>query len=50
MADRTGLGVFGYVLGGVTIAVMLMAFTVVMAHLDGSLALESSPTTFAAVR
>jgi hypothetical protein len=49
MADRVGLGILGYVLGGVTVVVMLVAFTVVMAHLDGSLALEA-PTTLAALR
>jgi hypothetical protein len=41
MADRAGLGVLGFIFGGVTAAVMLMAATVVVtAHVDGRLALE----------
>jgi len=34
MADRTILGYVGFVFGGVTIAVMVTAATVVMAHMD----------------
>ena len=30
-------------LGGLTVAVALMAFVVVLAHTDGSLALEAAP-------
>lgn len=33
MADRTALGVIGYILGGVTAAVMLIGATVVNANL-----------------
>jgi hypothetical protein len=43
MADRGGLGIVGCILFGVTAAVMLMALTVVLAHIDGSLALDAMP-------
>ena len=33
--DRTGLGLLGFIFGGVTVAVMTMAFTVVLQHLEG---------------
>jgi hypothetical protein len=42
MADRCGLGFLGYVFGGVTLAVMLTAFTVVVGHVEGRLALDTS--------
>ena len=42
MADRSGLGFLGYVLGGVTLAVMLTAFTVVVGHVEGRLTLDGS--------
>lgn len=41
MADRAGLGFLGLVFGGVTAAVMLVAVTVVIAHADGRLALDT---------
>jgi hypothetical protein len=44
MADRVGLGILGYALCCVTVVVTLVAFTVVMAHVDGSIALEASTT------
>ena len=44
MADRSSLGFVGLIFGGVTVAVMLMAATVVFSHLDGHFALESAPT------
>jgi len=34
MADRTHLGFLGFIFGGVTAAVMLVAVTVVVAHID----------------
>jgi hypothetical protein len=39
-ADRTGLGLLGFIFGGVTAAVMLTAFTVVAQHVDGRLVLD----------
>lgn len=41
-ADRKSLGMLGLILGGVTAVVMLMACTVVLAHVDGRIALEDS--------
>lgn len=43
MADRSGLGKLGYLFGGVTLAVMLMAFTVVLGHVEGRLAIDPAP-------
>ena len=43
MADRNGLGKLGYMFGGVTLAVVLMAFTVVVSHVEGRLAMEPAP-------
>jgi len=40
-ADRAGLGFLGFIFGGVTAAVMLVACTVVLGHVDGRLQLES---------
>lgn len=40
-ADRAGLGFLGFIFGGVTAAVMLVACTVVLGHIDGRLQLES---------
>jgi hypothetical protein len=40
-ADRAGLGFLGLIFGGVTAAVMLVACTVVVGHLDGRLQIES---------
>jgi hypothetical protein len=36
MADRRSLGIVGFVFGGVTAAVMLIAVMVVKQHLDGT--------------
>jgi hypothetical protein len=33
--DRAGLGLLGLIFGGITAAVMLVACTVVVGHLDG---------------
>jgi hypothetical protein len=35
MADRSGLGVLGFVFGGVTAAVLLIAALVVTSHVEG---------------
>jgi hypothetical protein len=43
MADRAGLGFVGFIFGGVTAAVMLVAVTVVIGHAEGRLALDSPP-------
>ena len=41
-ADRAGLGFLGIVFGGVTAAVMLVAVTVVLGHVEGRFVLESA--------
>jgi hypothetical protein len=48
MADRAGLGFVGFIFGGVTAAVMLVAVTVVIGHVDGRLAIEPPPAQIAA--
>jgi len=40
-ADRAGLGFLGLIFGGVTVAVMLVACTVVLGHIDGRFQLET---------
>jgi hypothetical protein len=40
MADRAGLGILGFIFGGVTAVVMLTAATVVFAHVDGRVVLD----------
>ena len=40
MADRRSLGLVGFVFGGVTAAVMLVAIMVVKHHVDGRLTLD----------
>jgi len=47
MADRAGLGFVGFILGGITAAVMLVAVTLVISHIDGSLAIDAAPTQIA---
>ena len=49
-ADRKSLGLLGCILGGVTLAVMLVAATTVLAHVDGRLALENAPVLASASR
>jgi hypothetical protein len=48
MADRAGLGFVGFMFGGLTAAVMLMAVTIVVGHVAGRLVLDASPTEFTA--
>jgi hypothetical protein len=48
MADRAGLGFVGFILGGITALVMLVAVTIVMGHVDGRLAIDAAPTQIAA--
>jgi hypothetical protein len=42
MADSRSLGILGFVFGGVTAAVMLIAVMVVKNHMDGRITLEST--------
>ena len=49
-ADRASLGFLGFIFGGVTAAVMLVAVTVVIGHVDGSLTLDTAPTRIAATQ
>ena len=48
MADRAGLGFVGFIFGGVTAVVMLVAVTVVIGHVDGRFVLDTAPTLIAA--
>jgi hypothetical protein len=48
MADRAGLGFVGFILGGITAAVMLVAVTLVIGRIDGSLAIDAAPIQIAA--
>ena len=45
MADRSSLGFVGFIFGGVTAAVMLMAVTVVFGHVEGHWVLDSTAIT-----
>ena len=49
-ADRAGLGFLGFVFGGVTMAVMLVACTVVLGHVEGRWALDAAPAAIAALQ
>jgi hypothetical protein len=40
VVDRAGLGLLGFIFGGVTAAVMLVACTVVIGHIEGRLVLD----------
>jgi hypothetical protein len=42
MADRRSLGILGFVFGGVTVAVMLIAVMVVKHHVDGRLTVDGT--------
>ena len=49
MADRRSLGIVGWVFGGITAAVMLVAVMVVKHHVDGRLTLDQTrPSVMAA--
>jgi hypothetical protein len=43
-ADLTGLGFVGFIFGGVTAAVMLVAVAVVVQHAEGRLVLDNPAT------
>jgi len=49
-ADRAGLNLLGFIFGGVTAAVVLVACTVVLGHVEGRLALDVPPAKIAAIR
>lgn len=40
MADKTGLGLLGFVFGGITFAVTVIAFLVVRDHVEGRFQLD----------
>jgi hypothetical protein len=42
MADRRSLGILGFLFGGITAAVMLVAVMVVKHHVDGRLTLDQA--------
>ena len=42
MADRRSLGIVGFVFGGITAAVMLVAVMVVKNHVDGRASLDQA--------
>ena len=48
MADRRSLGMLGFLLGGITAAVMLTAAMVTKHHLDGRLTLDARLPAIAA--
>ena len=48
MADRAGLGFLGFIFGGVTAAVMLVAVPMVIGHAEGRFVLDTPPTQIAA--
>jgi hypothetical protein len=48
MADRAGLGFVGFIFGGVTAAVMLIACAIVIGHVDGRFVLDVQPIQIAA--
>jgi hypothetical protein len=46
-ADRTALGFLGFLFGGVTAVVMLVALAVVIQHVDGKPAFDRAAITVA---
>jgi hypothetical protein len=48
VVDRAGLGLLGFIFGGVTAAVMLVACTVVIGHIEGRLVLDPPAAVVAA--
>jgi hypothetical protein len=49
MADRKTLGIIGFILGGVTAAVMAISAIVVQSHLAGHLTLDNAPSSVASL-
>ena len=50
MADRAGLGFLGFMFGGVTAIVMLVAVTVVIGHAEGRLVLDEQSAPIVTTR
>lgn len=50
VADRRSLGILGFVFGGVTAAVMLIAVIVVKQHVDGRVSLDRLPAMAASTQ
>jgi hypothetical protein len=50
MADRTTLGILGFIFSGVAVAVTAIAYVVVRDHVEGRLALEASVPALHATR
>jgi hypothetical protein len=50
MADRTSLGFVGFIFGGVTAAVVLMACAVVLNHVEGKFVLDAPPPVTTTMR
>ncbi len=48
--DRAGLGLLGFIFGGVTVAVMTMAFTVVLQHVEGRYVLDAPAAVTVSMR
>ena len=49
-ADRAGLGVLGFIFGSVTVAVVLVACTVVVGHVEGLWAIDGATAQIASLR
>ena len=49
-ADRAGLEMLGFIFGGVTAAVMLVACTLVLGHVEGRFAFDVPPVKIVAVQ
>ena len=50
MADRRSLGILGFVFGGVTVAVMLVAVMVVKNHVDSRIVQDAGLPKMASVQ
>jgi hypothetical protein len=49
-ADRAGLGFLGFIFGSVTAAVVLVACTVVVGHVEGLWAIDGATAQIASLR
>ena len=49
-ADRAGLGFLGFIFGGVTAAVVLVACTMVLGHVEGRWTIDGATTQIASLR
>jgi len=50
MADRAGLGFLGFIFGGVTAAVVLVACTMVLGHVEGRWTIDGATAQIASLR